>query len=161
MESGPRDSVGLCRSLRFLKQPVESIAIEEFPSDDNGMDLPRVADVFQRIRLQQDEIRPSAHGNKAAVVVPQELGHIACGRLQRLHWCESGAYQQFKFIVQVESGIRARDPGIGAGKQAHACVLHLLYQWQCSLELLLHSFVELRSQLIPVAHCDVRRQFPG
>lgn len=83
-----------------MQQRVQRHPVEEATSTDDRPDLRTVADVGQRVRIQEQQIGDPAPLHRAHLLfLAQKPGRITRGGLQRLQRRESRPHQQGKLGV--------------------------------------------------------------
>src|SRR6266849_2149069 len=88
--------------------------------------LLRVRDVFQGIRVEDDEVRELAHLYGSKVCLSTKVtSRVDRGRLQSFHRSESRADEKFEFFMQAVSGENERVGAVGSGHEWNARPMHL------------------------------------
>lgn len=101
---GIRDGLSGGERLNRGEHLVERSPRNELASIYDGGNSLRVADIVERIGIQQNQIRDFSRLNRAEILLlAQESRRVQRGRLQSLHGREPGLHQETQFIVQAEA----------------------------------------------------------
>jgi N-acyl-D-aspartate/D-glutamate deacylase len=91
--------------------------------DVHGFDGPRVADVVERIRVQDHQVGVGALLDRAELArLAVASRRVARGGHERLHRRQAGPYHHLQLQVLEEALEAARRAGIGAERDAHALI---------------------------------------
>ena len=89
----PRDTRSLLGSQRLdVRQHLLELRLgKELAAEHDRIDLPAVADVGERVRVEQDKVRDLTRFNRAEILLLAEVPcRVQCGGLQGFYWGQAG-----------------------------------------------------------------------
>lgn len=118
-------SMFFCVGFCLCQQLVEFYSIQKAPVDYHGSDLLRVANVFERVGVEYNQIGgPSFLHSSQGILQPQEARGIAGGCLQGLHWSEPGFSKQSQLIMQAEPWVSVGRTKVSTSHERNTCLIH-------------------------------------
>jgi hypothetical protein len=111
-----------CREFYLGQKLVQFHPIEVAPCEYHGLNTTRIADVGQRIRVQQHKIGPTAGYDLAGRGLDAEIaGGIDRRRLQGRQRCHTTTDHRSKFVMYAKTG----NHRVAASQNADTCLGHV------------------------------------
>src|SRR5207302_3376004 len=102
--SGSGDLFRAARALVTGENPVNGLLRHQLASNHYVFDFRNVADIDQWIGVEQNQIGPFPHFNRALSIFPaQEVSGIDRGRLKGLKWRKPRFGEPLKLVVKTET----------------------------------------------------------
>src|SRR5256885_1115886 len=154
---------------------IEHGAIQKLSADNDGSDVLGVANVVERVGVEQSQVGVFACGDRSLrIEMAEEFRRIARRRLQCFHWRQASLHKKSKFFVQAETRKHVRRGGVRSGHKTYSRLSHLpddrkrtfhnlLAQREISFRAVFQTLVDSltpKSALVPrnVLHAKIARQ---